>query len=91
MSEPCIELPLRNGQTICVGPLVLRPIPDPRPWIRGIDAVLAHDVQLWATFHAVADTRMSPELQRVVEPALKAMEQAITARLPEGMTLHTHG
>lgn len=66
--------------------------PQPDPWFegRGIEAALAHDLRAVATFHAVADTRMSPELRQVVGPALKTMEQALAARLPEGMALHTH-
>lgn len=67
--------------------------PQPQPWFegRGIEAVLAHDLRVVATFRSVAGTRMSPELWRVVEPALKTMEQVLAARLPEGVALHTHG
>lgn len=91
MPEPCVQIPLPNGQSICFTVPMLKPVIDPREWIKGIDAVLAHDLRLYATFQAVADTQISPELQRVVGPALKTMEQVLAARLPKGMALHTHG
>lgn len=96
MPEPCVDVTLRNGQKICVTvPVLWRAYdprdPDPRQWIKGMDAVLVHDLRAFATLHAVADTQISPELRRVVGPTLKTMEQALAARLPEGMALHTHG
>lgn len=73
----------------------LRPVgkPQPVPWFegRGIDAALAHDLQVAATFRAAAGARISAELRQVVEPALKAMEQALAARLPEGIALGMRG
>jgi hypothetical protein len=83
-----------DGFKRCLDPLdiapripipVFPPIPDPEPWLSGIEVELADDILAVARMEQVSQG-LSAGLQRSFKPALAQMIEHVQRQLPEGMT-----